>query len=163
MSLDLTLLTGYPENIISQVEALIRENKLTQYIDSKYSDCHDIKTDKALFAYVQNIKKSYMKKAGPVHKVRFDERIETVYSALGLHSFVSRIHGKNIKAKSEIRIASVFKQAPADFLFMIVIHELAHLKEKEHNRNFYRLCNHMAGDYSQLEFDLRVYLISLEE
>ena len=41
---------------------------------------------------------------------------------------------------------------------MIVVHELAHLKEKEHNKPFYNLCMHMEPDYLQLEFDLRLYL-----
>jgi predicted metal-dependent hydrolase len=79
-----------------------------------------------------------------------------------LHSFVSRVQGKNLKSKSEIRVASIFKKAPADFLHMIVVHELAHLKEKDHNKSFYRLCHNMESDYSQLEFDLRLYLINLK-
>lgn len=159
MSKDLSILEGYPQKIISQVYDLIEENKLDLYLKKRYSETHDIRTDKALFFYVQDIKKTYMKKAGPVHKVLYDDKIETVNSALGLHSFVSRKQGNQLKAKSEIRIASFFKKAPADFLHMIVVHELAHLKEKDHNKDFYRLCHHMDGDYSQLEFDLRLYLI----
>jgi predicted metal-dependent hydrolase len=45
---------------------------------------------------------------------------------------------------------------------MIAVHELAHFKEREHNRAFYQLCAYMAPDYHQLEFDLRVYLTHLE-
>ena len=30
------------------------------------------------------------------------------------------------------------------------------LKESEHNRPFYQLCAHIAPDYHQLEFDLRL-------
>ena len=45
---------------------------------------------------------------------------------------------------------------------MIVVHELAHLKEREHDKAFYQLCTHMAPDYHQLEFDLRLYLTQLE-
>ena len=41
---------------------------------------------------------------------------------------------------------------------MIVVHELAHLKEKDHNKAFYQLCQHMEPDYHQLEFDLRLWL-----
>ena len=41
---------------------------------------------------------------------------------------------------------------------MIVVHELAHLKEREHDRAFYALCLHMEPDYHQLEFDLRLWL-----
>jgi predicted metal-dependent hydrolase len=45
---------------------------------------------------------------------------------------------------------------------MIAVHELAHLKEKDHNKGFYKLCQHMLADYFQLEFDTRLYLIQLE-
>jgi predicted metal-dependent hydrolase len=41
---------------------------------------------------------------------------------------------------------------------MIVVHELAHLKEHDHNKAFYQLCTYMLPDYHQLELDLRVYL-----
>jgi len=56
----------------------------------------------------------------------------------------------------------VFRDAPAPFLKMILVHELAHLKEREHNKAFYQLCTHMEPDYFQLEFDLRLYLTHLE-
>ena len=45
---------------------------------------------------------------------------------------------------------------------MIVVHELAHLKEREHDKAFYQLCQHMEPDYHQLEFDLRLYLTQME-
>ncbi|STF41631.1 metal dependent hydrolase [Escherichia coli] len=44
---------------------------------------------------------------------------------------------------------------------MIVVHELAHLKEKEHNKAFYQLCCHMEPQYHQLEFDTRLWLTQL--
>ena len=45
---------------------------------------------------------------------------------------------------------------------MITVHELAHLKEKEHNKAFYQLCLHMLPEYHQLELDVRLYLTQLE-
>lgn len=69
------------------------------------------------------------------------------------------MQGGRLKANREIHIASVFREAPAAFLEMIVVHELAHLKESDHNRAFYNLCTHMSPDYHQLEFDLRLYLM----
>ena len=56
-------------------------------------------------------------------------------------------------------MATVFKVAPEPFLRMIVVHELAHLKD--HNKAFYSLCCHMEPDYHQLEFDTRLYLTHL--
>ncbi|MBL4730661.1 MAG: M48 family metallopeptidase, partial [Sulfurimonas sp.] len=65
-------------------------------------------------------------------------------------------------AKNEIRVASMFKTVPQEFLEMIVVHELAHFKEKEHNKAFYKLCQHMQASYHQVEFDLRVYLTHID-
>ena len=45
---------------------------------------------------------------------------------------------------------------------MIVVHELAHLKEKEHNKAFYRLCNNMLANYHELELHMRLFLIQQE-
>jgi len=45
---------------------------------------------------------------------------------------------------------------------MIVVHELAHLKEKDHNKAFYNLCLHMEPTYPQLELDVRLYLTHLD-
>ena len=45
---------------------------------------------------------------------------------------------------------------------MIVTHELAHLKVKEHNKAFYKLCTYMEPDYHQLEFDTRLYLTHID-
>jgi predicted metal-dependent hydrolase len=41
---------------------------------------------------------------------------------------------------------------------MIAVHELAHLKESDHNKAFYRLCEHMEPTYHQLELDTRLFL-----
>jgi UTP pyrophosphatase len=62
--------------------------------------------------------------------------------------------GGKLKAKNEIRISHLFKNVPEPFLRMIVTHELAHLKEKEHNKAFYKLCTHIEPQYHQLEFEV---------
>ncbi len=85
-----------------------------------------------------------------------------LHHALGLHSFISRVQGSKLKAKHEIRVDSIFKRVPLAFLKMIVVHELAHLKEKDHNKAFYKLCEYMEPDYHQLELDLRLYLTYVE-
>jgi len=45
---------------------------------------------------------------------------------------------------------------------MIVVHELAHIKESDHNKAFYKLCCNMEPEYHQLEFNLRAYLTYIE-
>ncbi len=103
-----------------------------------------------------------MKKTQPLSKVVYDNKIHIVNHALGLHSYVSRVQGGKLKSKNELRVSELFKATPEAFLNMIVVHELAHLKEKEHNKAFYQLCRHMLTDYHQIEFDVRVYLTELE-
>lgn len=56
----------------------------------------------------------------------------------------------------------LFKKAPLELLNMIVVHELAHLKEKQHDKAFYKLCQHMQPNYHQLEFDMRLYMTQIE-
>ncbi|MEY3779388.1 MAG: hypothetical protein RL103_1596, partial [Pseudomonadota bacterium] len=81
---------------------------------------------------------------------------------LGLHTSTSRIQGSKLKAKRDIKVAALFKYTPMAFLQMIAVHELAHLKVREHDKAFYKLCHHMAPDYAQSEFELRVYLTHLD-
>jgi predicted metal-dependent hydrolase len=72
------------------------------------------------------------------------------------------VQGNKLKAKREIRVASLFKTVPDEFLRMITVHELAHIKERAHDKAFYKLCTHMEPGYHQLEFEVRVYLMHLE-
>lgn len=159
---ELKYLTGYSPQVTAQVRQLIAEQRLGQVLLKRYPLAHEIKTDKALYDFTVELKNQYLRKAPPLSKVVFDGKINVIHHALGLHSFISRVQGGKLKAKSEIRIAAVFKTAPLEYLRMIVVHELAHLKEKDHNKAFYSLCEHMEPAYHQLEFDLRLYLTHLE-
>ena len=115
-----------------------------------------------LYNFTVGLKNKFLRNSQPLSKVAYDGKISLVHQALGLHTFVSRVQGAKLKSKNEIRIASVFKLAPLEFLNMIVVHELAHLKEQAHDKAFYQLCEHMEPDYHQLEFDMRLYLTYLD-
>ena len=154
----LKYLEHYPASVQDQVHLLIQKDGLKKYLLHKYPKPHAIKNDKALFNYTMEIKNQYLKKSAPLSKVMFDGKINVIHNALGTHSFISRVQGDKLKAKNEIKIASMFKKAPEEFLKMIVVHELSHFKEKEHNKSFYKLCSFMQKDYFQVEFDLRLYL-----
>lgn len=158
----LRYIQGYPEHIVTPVSQLVESGRLKAWFEQRYPTKHDIKSEKALFAYTMDIKNRYMKKTSPLSKVIYDNKIHLINNALGLHSYVARVHGSKIKSKNEIRIASMFKNAPEPLLRMLVVHELAHLKEKEHNKAFYQLCCHMEPDYHQLELDARLFMMYLE-
>ncbi|ADO46886.1 M48 family metallopeptidase [[Enterobacter] lignolyticus] len=157
----LTYLQGYPESLLAQVQTLIDQNRLGEVLQKRYPDTHSIASDGALWDYAQALKNRYMRSAPPVNKVMYDNKIHVLKNALGLHTAVSRVQGGKLKAKAEIRVATVFRNAPEAFLKMIVVHELAHLKEKDHNKAFYQLCCHMEPQYHQLEFDTRLWLTHL--
>jgi len=152
----------YSQATQDQVQKLIESGKLDLYLLKKYPDSHNYKTDKALFRYISEYKNEHMKKSAPLSKALYDGKIHVINNALGSHHFVSRVQGTKLKSKNEIYIASMFKKAPEAFLRMIVVHELAHFKEKEHNKAFYKLCEYMEPDYHQLEFDLRLYLTYMD-
>lgn len=158
----LRYIAGYAPELKAQVQTMIDNKTLEKYLNNKYPEQHSIGSDKALRDYVMDIKNQYLRKSSPLNKIVFDNKIHVVNNALGLHSYVSRVQGGKIKSNNEIRIGAVFKKAPAAFLHMIVVHELAHLKEKDHNKAFYQLCQHMLPDYHQMEFDMRLYLTQLE-
>lgn len=154
----LKYLQAYPAQLQDQVRQLIAEGRLGEYLNQRYSGRHDVQSDKALYSYALDIKQQYMRNAPAIDKVLFDNRLDLTHRALGLHTTVSRVQGGKLKANKEIRIAALFKDAAPDFLKMIVVHELAHFKESDHNKAFYKLCEHMLPGYHQIEFDLRVYL-----
>jgi predicted metal-dependent hydrolase len=158
----LKFLGAYPAHLLDQVRRLVAEDKLADHLRQRYPQAHAVRTDKTLYTYVQDLKIEYLRNAEPVAKVGFDSKIGIVQQALGLHTAISRVQGNKLKAKHEIRIGSLFRDAPPEFLRMIVVHELAHLKEKQHDKAFYKLCCWMEPDYHQFEFDLRLYLTQLE-
>jgi len=158
----LKYLNHYPKELLTQVQALIQDEKLSAFLLSKYPQKHTLQTDKSLYDFTMEMKNQHMKKSPPLSKVLYDGKINIINQALGTHTFVSRVQGGKLKAKNEIRVASSFKSMPEPFLRMIVVHELAHFKEKEHNKAFYKLCSHMEPDYHQLEFDTRLYLTHVD-
>jgi predicted metal-dependent hydrolase len=158
----LKYLGGYSPKLQEQVISLIESKELGKLILKKYPKSHEITNDKMLYDYVMEIKNKYLKKSQPISKISYDSKIKIENQALGLHSYVSRVQGKKLKTKNEIKISTQFKKVPLEFLRMIVVHELAHIKEKGHDKSFYKLCEYMEPGYHQLEFDMRLYLTYMD-
>ena len=154
--------SGYPEPVQARVREAIAQARIGPLLAERYGQAHAVRTDRQLYDYVQELKDRHLRQSVPLGKVVFDGKLQVVKHALGTHSAISRVQGGKLKASREIRIASVFREAPADFLRMIAVHELAHLKHLDHDKGFYRLCTHIEPAYHQLEFDLRLYLTHLE-
>jgi predicted metal-dependent hydrolase len=154
----LRYLQAYPAALQDKVRELIAQERLGEHLSKRYPDRHPVQSDKALYGYTMDLKQQHLRNAPAIDKVLYDAKLDVVRNALGLHTAISRVQGNKLKAKKEIRVAALFKAAAPEFLQMIVVHELAHLKEYDHNKAFYQLCTYMLPDYHQLEFDLRVYL-----
>ena len=162
MSNTLKYLSAYSPTIQNQVQQMLDQQTLSKYLLQKYPKVHGITNDKSLRDYIMAIKNQYLKKSSPLSQIKYDDKIHVINNALGLHTYISRVQGNKLKSKNEIRIGSLFKKSPEPFLSMIAVHELAHLKEKDHNKSFYKLCQYMMSDYHQVELDLRIYLTQVE-
>lgn len=156
-------LFGYPDDLKRQVQQLLDDGKLGALLLKKYPQAHGVRTDKALYDYVMDLKNSHLRNSDPLSRISFDNKLQVITHALGTHTTISRVQGNKLKAKREIRVASLFKEGPPEFLKMIAVHELAHIKEREHDKAFYKLCCYMEPAYHQYEFDLRVYLTHLDQ
>ncbi|MDP9108821.1 MAG: DUF45 domain-containing protein [Pseudomonadota bacterium] len=141
---------------------LLESDRLGAVLSARYGSAHAISSDKALYRLVMAIKNERLRSAEAIDKVTFDSRIHVLKHALGTHTAISRVQGGKLKAKREIRVASLFRAVPMPFLEMIVVHELAHVRHVAHDKAFYQLCRHLQPDYHQVEFDLRLYLTYLD-
>ena len=158
----LKYLGAYPDSLQSQIRQLMEQDKLGDWLLKKYPRAHGVRTDKALYDYVMALKSEFLRSSEPLSKIAFDSKLHVIAHALGTHTTVSRVQGNKLKAKREIRVATLFREGPEAFLKMITVHELAHIKEKGHDKAFYQLCTHMEPQYHQYEFDLRVYLTHMD-
>ena len=160
--MNLKYIAAYPPAVQAQARQLLEQGKLGELLLKKYPSAHDVRTDGALYAYVTSLKSEFLRSSEPLSKVIYDSTLHVVRNALGTHTTVSRVQGGRLKAKREIRVAALFREGPPEFLRMIAVHELAHLKEREHDKAFYQLCTHMEPHYHQYEFDLRLYLTHMD-
>jgi UTP pyrophosphatase len=159
MKSHLRYINGSSPDILERVQTMLDNGELEKLMSERYPISNTITSDKALYDLVIELKNRYMKSSPPIARVLFDKKISVDHHALGLHSTKSRVQGRKLKSKSEIRIADRLKNTPEPLLRSVVIHELAHLKEKGHDKPFYQLCVYMEPDYHRLEFDLRLYLV----
>lgn len=105
----LNYLSGYPADIVAQVQKLIATDQLSQILLKKYPETHGVRSDKALYDYVLDLKNQYLRGASPLNKVAYDSKLQVLRQALGTHTSISRVQGGKLKAKREIRVAAVWR------------------------------------------------------
>ncbi|MGC4068231.1 MAG: DUF45 domain-containing protein, partial [Polyangiaceae bacterium] len=148
--------------LLEQVSALVAENRLGEWLAERFPHPPSVTTNHALYEYVTELKDTHLKTAPPLRKVSFDDRIATLQRALGQHRTVTVVQGRNLKSRNEILVASLLKETPPEFLKMVVVHELAHLRESNHDKAFYQFCCRMEPKYHDYELGLRLYLTHRE-
>jgi len=158
----LPYLAGYPNEIHDRALELLQSGELKPHLDARYPNRHSVRSSKDLKRYVMELKQRTMRTAPPLGAVLFDARLHAIHGALGLNTTTTLAHGGKLRKRREVRIASLFKETPPEFLRMVVVHELAHMKHADHDRQFYKLCRSLEPDYDQLELDLRLYLTAEE-
>ena len=151
-------LAGYPRELVEAARRGLSDGSLARGLLARYPGRHGVRTNAALYGLAQELKQRHLRRAPPLAKVLFDERLTARESALGLNSRLARVQGGRLATKREIRIAGLFRDLAPEFLRLVLVHELAHLKEFDHGPAFYRLCRAMEPDYDQIEFDLRLWL-----
>ena len=86
-------LTGYSAGLLAQVQQGITDGSLGQGLLKRYPAAHEVRTDRALYDYVMALKNEYLRKAEPLSKVAFDNKLHVIRNALGTHTTVSRVQG----------------------------------------------------------------------
>ena len=81
----LKYLAGYSTTVTDQVYKLIDSDKLADVLLKKYPVSHAIKTDKALYSYVIDIKNQYLRQSNPLSKVVYDDKIDVVHQLSLIH------------------------------------------------------------------------------
>ena len=84
-------LSGYPEETQSKVRTLIEQDRLGSVLADRYGETHAVRNDRQLYEYTVQMKDRYLRKAAPLRKVAYDNRLQVVKHALGTHTSISRV------------------------------------------------------------------------
>lgn len=82
----LDYLAGYPPHVLERVRALIAQGRLGAVLDAKYDERHAVRNNAQLYDYVQDLKERHLRRAVPLGKVLYDDRLQAVQDALGTHT-----------------------------------------------------------------------------
>jgi hypothetical protein len=77
-------LAGYPPDVQAQVQALLAQDQLGALLLRKHpGPVHGVRTDTALYAYVMDLKNSFLRSSEPLSKVAYDNKLHVIHHALG--------------------------------------------------------------------------------
>lgn len=134
------ILAGYPAHLVESVLCLLAEGTLGEALERRYPRRHVLRSDRALYDYVVEIKEACLRNTPPLSKVLYDNSLQAVRQALGTHTRVFRVQGGKLKAKTRSASPPFFSAMRRKNSRMIVVHELAHLRVRDHSKEFFQLC-----------------------
>ena len=74
-------LAGYPPSLVAPVRDLAAAGRLGEVLRQRHPRVHDVRTDKALYDFVQTIRNDCLRNAPPLSKVLYDNRLQVVAQA----------------------------------------------------------------------------------
>lgn len=110
MTTSLKYLSAYAAPLQQQIQTMLDEDRLREFLLSKYPHTHQVSNNRALYDFVMQLKNRFIKKSESLSKVEFDPKIHVIKNALGTHSYVSRVQGSKLKSKNELRVSTLFKE-----------------------------------------------------
>ncbi|MGB0733309.1 MAG: YgjP-like metallopeptidase domain-containing protein [Pontibacterium sp.] len=155
----LRYIAHYPTQVKAQVTELLTTERLGDWLKQRHGTPHNFRANHQLFELGQTLKNQFLRKAPPLHHIAYSDKVLRSHDALGVNVKKTRSHGKKQPIRREILVDTLFKGLSEPLLRMILAHEIAHIKEQEHNKSFYSLCCHIEPQYHQLELELRLILV----
>ena len=108
---ELTYLQGYPTHLQSRAATDPSEPAGRRAAAALSAGARLYYRQVAVSVYRRS-ENQYLRNAQPLSKVAYDSKIHVMKHALGLHTAISRVQGGKLKAKAEIRVATVFRSRP---------------------------------------------------
>ena len=71
-------LRAYPSDTVSQVLSMLARGTAGDWLLNKYPQAHAVRTDGALYTYVQDIRQSHMRSAASLSKVAYDSKLQVI-------------------------------------------------------------------------------------
>jgi len=92
----------YPAALLVQVRELIAAGRLAEMVAHRHPEAHNVRTEGALYDYVNELKSSHMRSAPPLAKVAYDAKLHIMKNVLAptVQSRASRAVGSRPSARS---------------------------------------------------------------
>ena len=92
---------------------------------------------------------------------RFSEDLDLNFNKIYFRKM--RTKWASCSSKKNLTINKLMKYLPLNLIEYVIFHELAHLIEKKHNKNFWSIISKKFDNYEELEKELFVYWFLIQK